>query len=249
MSRTSVRDGGGGKGAVEVTDVEVEGADVEAPDADVEVEGADIEAPDADVEGTEAEAGKRGSAAEDSGDAAASDDPDRPDGERGGKRWRRLAIGALAGVLVLGGGLGFQQAHALRTTEAARNQALTDAAATARVNGDVSSALAKVFSYTPDGTEATEQAARASLDGRAASQYAQLFARVRADVRDQKVTLSTQTVRVGTVSLRGDRAHLLVFLDQTATREDEKPTTSAAQLSVTAELRDDVWRIVDIKAR
>ncbi|MZD06669.1 hypothetical protein GTW43_16415 [Streptomyces sp. SID5785] len=152
-------------------------------------------------------------------------------------------------VLALAGGLLLQQAHALRSTDGARNHALTDAAATARVNGDVSSALAKVFSYTPDGTDATVRSARGALSGRAAEQYAQLFARVRAQVRDQKVTLSTQAVRVGTVSLRGRTAHLLVFLDQTATRGSKKPTTSAAQLSVTAELRADVWRIVDIKAR
>ncbi|MFE1951261.1 hypothetical protein ACFW9D_12410 [Streptomyces sp. NPDC059524] len=166
-------------------------------------------------------------------------------------RWSRAAIGAvtLGVLLALAGGVLLFQAHSLRDAPAARNHALTDAAATARVNGDVSNALGKVFSYTPDGTEATERSARAVLSGRAAEQYAQLFARVRADVRDQKVTLSTQAVRVGTVSLRGRTAHLLVFLDQTARRGTKKPTTSAAQLSVTAELRDDVWRIVDIKAR
>ncbi|MFI6943464.1 hypothetical protein ACIBI4_29705 [Streptomyces sp. NPDC050418] len=183
------------------------------------------------------------------GDTADSDAAGAGEQAEGGWRRGRVVIAVAGVVLGLVGALGLQQAYALRSTDAAHNQALTDAAATARVNGDVSSALAKVFSYTPDGTEATERSARASLDGRAARQYAQLFARVRADVRDQKVTLSTQAVRVGTVSLRGDTAHLLVFLDQTAARGSKKPTTSAAQLSVTAELRGDVWRIVDLKAR
>jgi Mce-associated membrane protein len=172
------------------------------------------------------------------------------DGASSGPRGRTgIVLVAVGVLLVLVGGLLFYRAHALRNTDGAHNHALTDVAATSRVNGDVSSALAKVFSYTPDGTDATVRAARASLSGRAARQYAQLFARVRADVRDQKVTLSTQTVRVGTVSLRGNTAHLLVFLDQTARRGSKKPTTSAAQLSVTAELRGDVWRIVDLKAR
>ncbi|MBO1333128.1 hypothetical protein J3486_18010 [Streptomyces sp. VRA16 Mangrove soil] len=152
-------------------------------------------------------------------------------------------------LLAATGAVLLHKAHSLRDAPSAHNHALTDADATNRVNGDVSSALAKVFSYTPDGTDATERTAREVLSGKAARQYQQLFAQVRKNVRTQKVTLSTDAVRVGTVSLRGGTAHLLVFLDQSAKRGDRKPVTSAAQLSVTAELHDDVWQIVDIKAR
>ncbi|RVU26386.1 hypothetical protein EOT10_11130 [Streptomyces antnestii] len=158
-------------------------------------------------------------------------------------------LGGVTVVLVLAGAGLLVKAQELRAAPAAANHALTDTEATTRVNGDVSSALAKIFSYTPDGTGATGRSARELLGGRAARQYTQLFAQVRERVAEQRVTLTTQSVRSGVVSLDGDSAQVLVFLDQTARRGDHKPVTSAAQLSVTARLRGDHWQIVDIKAR
>ncbi|MDN3264196.1 hypothetical protein QWJ26_31170 [Streptomyces sp. CSDS2] len=172
------------------------------------------------------------------------------------RRWRsrggRLRGAAAAGMVavLLGGGGGFLYgAHQLRSTEAARNRALTDTEATARVAGEIDNALARVFSYTPDGTATAERSARTVLDGRAARQYQELFARVRDDLAGQRITLSTKAVRTGVIELDGDRARLLVFLDQTSRRGDGKATTAAAQLTVMARLVDDRWRIVDIKAR
>ncbi|MFE6893737.1 hypothetical protein [Streptomyces sp. NPDC057694] len=162
----------------------------------------------------------------------------------------QIIVAAVVAVLLLATGtVLFYLAHDLRTDPATKNQALTDADATNRVNGDISSALAKIFSYTPDGTAATQRTASQVLTGKAAKQYAELFTQVQKNAPAQKVTLTTDAVRVGTVSLRGDTAHLLVFLDQSTHRGDKKAVTSAAQLSVTAQLTDDVWQIVDIKAR
>ncbi|MEV7787337.1 hypothetical protein AB0O72_18400 [Streptomyces sp. NPDC088106] len=175
------------------------------------------------------------------GDAAARRPP--------GGRLRRAVLAGVAVALVLGGCGFFYAAHQLRSAAPAQNRALTDTEATARVAGDVGNALARVFSYTPDGTAAAERSARTVLDGRAARQYATLFARVRDDLTEQRVTLSTRAVRTGVVELDGDRARLLVFLDQTSRRGKAEATTAAAQLTVTARLEDDRWRIVDIKAR
>jgi Mce-associated membrane protein len=152
-------------------------------------------------------------------------------------------------ALVLGGCGFFHGAHQLRSDASARNHALTDTGATTRVAGDVGNALARVFSYTPDGTAAAERSARTVLDGRAARQYETLFARVRDDLTEQRVTLSTRAVRTGVVELDGDEARLLVFLDQTSRRGKDEATTAAAQLTVTARFEGDRWRIVDIKAR
>ncbi|MGW4545879.1 hypothetical protein ACWEN4_05775 [Streptomyces violaceorubidus] len=187
---------------------------------------------------------------------------DAPAGTGGPKgRLRRAALVSAAAVLVLGGCGFLYAAHQLRSQAPARNHALTDAEATTRVAGDVGDALARIFSYTPDGTAAAERSASAVLDGRAARQYETLFARVRDDLTEQRVTLSTRAVRTGVIELDGDRARLLVFLDQTSHRGDAKgtgtgkgkadtgATTAAAQLTVTARLDDDRWRIVDIKAR
>ncbi|PPS80871.1 nuclear transport factor 2 family protein [Streptomyces sp. MH60] len=207
--------------------------DEQAPDAD---------APDADAEPEPA--------------AEASAEKGPPNG-----RLRRAALAGTAAVLVLGGCGFFYAAHQLRSEAPARNRALTDTEATTRVAGDVGDALARIFSYTPDGTAAAERSANSVLDGRAARQYETLFARVRDDLTEQRVTLSTRAVRTGVIELDGDRARLLVFLDQTSHRGEDKgngkgqakadaeTTTAAAQLTVTARLDGDRWRIVDIKAR
>ncbi|WP_436960938.1 hypothetical protein [Streptomyces sp. SudanB182_2057] len=177
--------------------------------------------------------------------------------EPGGSVSRRPARGRLRGaaaagvvaVLLCGGGGFLYGAHQLRSTESARNRALTDTEATARVAGEIDNALARVFSYTPDGAATAERSARTVLDGRAARQYRELFARIRDDLAGQRITLGTKAVRTGVIELAGDRARLLVFLDQTSRRGTGKATTAAAQLTVTARLVKDRWRIVDIKAR
>lgn len=198
---------------------------------------------------------------------AASEDPDAsdasgspgdgPGSRRSSGRLRQAVLAGTAAALVLGGCGFLYAAHQLRSAAPARNQALTDTGATSRVAGDVGNALARVFSYTPDGTAAAERSASTVLDGRAARQYATLFARVRDDLTEQRVTLSTRAVRTGVIELDGDRARLLVFLDQTSHRGksggtsdgEAEPTAAAAQLTVTARLEADRWRIVDIKAR
>ncbi|MEU6850170.1 hypothetical protein ABZ901_09610 [Actinacidiphila alni] len=163
--------------------------------------------------------------------------------------WRRTAAVAAIVLLLLGGGGFGWAAHRLKDPAATGNHALTDTGATDRLTGDVSSALEKIFAYTPDGTGATEAAARDLLDGAAADQYQALFTQIRQRVADQHLTLTTRVVRAGVVRLAGGRARLLVFLDQTAQRAGAAPTTAAAQLSVSARLDGGHWRITDLKAR
>ncbi|MFF2848113.1 hypothetical protein ACFVT5_17605 [Streptomyces sp. NPDC058001] len=243
------REGGGSvvraeDGTTDVTDVT---SDVTYVDAEAGETAAVPPPPDSDTEADPV--GEVDADGVDEADGEGADGEDGQSAERSGGRWWLIGLATGAVLLALTGGLLMYQAHQLRNTPATENHALTDVEATTRVNGDVSNALAKVFSYTPGGTAATERSAGELLSGRAARQYTELFAQVRENVAEQRVTLTTQAVRVGTVSLDGNSAHLLVFLDQTAHRGDKKPTTSAAQLSVTASLRDGVWQIVDIKAR
>lgn len=163
--------------------------------------------------------------------------------------WRGTVVVVAVVALLLGGGAFLYGAHQLRSTPSAQNRALTDAGATDRVGGEVAEGLARIFSYTPAGTETAERSARTVLTGRAARQYAQLIAQVRANLVAQKITLTTQTVRTGVIELDGDRARLLVFLDQTSRRDGGAVTSAAAQLTVTAQFQDDRWLITDIKAR
>ncbi|XMN05396.1 hypothetical protein ACK8N7_04810 [Streptomyces griseobrunneus] len=182
-------------------------------------------------------------------------EPDSPDGtgrtdgtdEPGRRpRWPRI-LGALLTVALLAtGGVLFAEGQQLRDTPATANLALTDAEATTRVTGDVSNALGRIFSYGPDATALTKDAAQQVLAGKALQQYAALFGQVEKQAADQKLTLTTHVVRAGVTRLTGSSAHLLVFLDQVYERRGRPATTASAQLSVTAELRDGQWRIVEI---
>ncbi|MFE0149364.1 hypothetical protein ACFWY5_19605 [Nonomuraea sp. NPDC059007] len=164
---------------------------------------------------------------------------------------RRLRVGrpavlAAVAVVLLVTGVAVRAAAPARDV-AAGNRALLDQAGTTRVAGDVSNALARIFTYSPAEIEATELAARDSLDGRAAEEYTRLITQIRRDVVTQQATLTTRVVRAGVVTLTGDTARLLVFLDQTATRSGKPAGPAvAAQLTVSARLRDDRWRITEI---
>ncbi|MFI8369484.1 hypothetical protein [Streptomyces sp. NPDC085466] len=168
---------------------------------------------------------------------------------RAAARLRKAVVPVAVTGLLLAGGAFLLGAHQLRSTPSARNQALTDTAATNRVAGDVSEGLARIFSYTPTSADAAERSAATVLAGRAARQYTDLFAQVRKSLVQQRVTLATQAVRTGVIELHGDTARLLVFLDQVSRRDKGAATSAAAQLTVTARFQDDRWQITDIKAR
>ncbi|MFI1249415.1 hypothetical protein ACH4TY_22375 [Streptomyces anulatus] len=174
----------------------------------------------------------------------APDEPDEPDVSR--RRWPRVLGALLAVALIATGGALYAEGRHLRDTPATANLALTDAEATTRVTGDVSSALGKIFSYGPGATAATRVAAKEVLAGKALQQYAALFGQVERQSADQKLTLTTEVVRAGVTRLTGSSAHLLVFLDQVYERRGRAPTTASAQLTVVAELREGRWWIVEI---
>ncbi|WP_435835757.1 hypothetical protein [Streptomyces anulatus] len=162
------------------------------------------------------------------------------------RRWPRVLGALLAVFLIATGGALYAEGRHLRDTPATANLALTDAEATTRVTGDVSSALGKIFSYGPGATAATRAAAKEVLAGKALQQYAALFGQVERQSADQKLTLTTEVVRAGVTRLTGSSAHLLVFLDQVYERRGRAPTTASAQLTVVAELREGRWWIVEI---
>ncbi|MFC7303027.1 hypothetical protein ACFQVC_02185 [Streptomyces monticola] len=159
-----------------------------------------------------------------------------------------LTVGLTVALLLAAAGLGLRTWQ-LRTEPATGNRALTDAAATEQVAVAVGDALTRVFSYTPENTEATRQAAAELLAGKAATQYEALFGQVAERAGEQRLTLTSHVVRTGVTRLTGREARLLVFLDQVAERKGGKPAEAAAQLSVTARLQGGTWRITELKSR
>jgi Mce-associated membrane protein len=183
-------------------------------------------------------------------DAEEDYEEDEDGGEEAYRRRRWRGAIAIALVFTLAGGVFQVLAWRAGHTRPTENQALTDTDTTSVVIGDVSNGLNKIFSYAPDSTATTEQAAADVLGGTAANEYRTLFAQVKAHAAAEHLTLSTRVVRAGVTHLSGGTAQLLVFLDQRAVRAGRpQGTTSAAQLSVTARLEDGHWRIVDIHAR
>ncbi|RSN26112.1 hypothetical protein DL990_32245 [Amycolatopsis sp. WAC 01416] len=164
-------------------------------------------------------------------------------------RRRRLppVFGAVA--LVMAGLAGWFAIEARDTTAVlAHNTALTDVATTAEVGDQIGKALGTVFSYRYDDPAKSEQAAKEVLTGPALGQYDQLFAQVRGLAAEQKLVVTSTPVVSGVKVLDGDRASLLVFLDQTGVRGDGQRSTGAAQLSVTAERSDGRWRVTALAA-
>ncbi|WP_019629856.1 hypothetical protein [Actinomadura atramentaria] len=160
--------------------------------------------------------------------------------------WRPLLVAAV--IAAAGAGL-LVAAHRSAESSPATNKAVLDSDATAKVAGDVSAAIGRIFSYTPDGLAETERAAASALTGRAAEQYKQILAPVKQQAPAQRLALTTRVVRSGVVSLDDDRAELLLFLDQRTTRAGRPVgTAAAAQLTVTARRSGDRWRITDIRS-
>ncbi|MGZ2356558.1 hypothetical protein LRE75_07630 [Streptomyces sp. 372A] len=182
---------------------------------------------------------------------AVADAPERTDDDdtRTARRGPRVLAAVLVVALLAAGAVMYVAGRQLRDTPATSNLALTDSAATAQVAGEVTNALGKVFSYSPEGTAATKASAQKLLAGKALQQYAALFGQVEKQSADQKLTLTTHVVRAGVTRLTPDSAHLLVFLDQVYERKGKAASKAAAQLSVTAQRREGHWTIVEITSR
>lgn len=129
------------------------------------------------------------------------------------------------------------------------NLALADPAATAEVSTQVSDAVKAVFSYDYANLPRTERAAAEVLTGDAVRQYQAQFASARTRANAEKLTRTTTVRAVGVRSLRGDEAALLLFLDQqTVAQGGGAPSSTVAQLAVTAKRVDGRWKLATLTA-
>ena len=129
------------------------------------------------------------------------------------------------------------------------NQALVDLSATSDVSSQVGDAVKAVFSYDYANLARTERAASEVLTGDAVRQYRTQFASARTRATAEKLIRTTTVRAIGVRSLRGDSADLLLFLDQqTVAQGGGAPTSSVAQLAVTAKRVDGRWKLATLTA-
>lgn len=148
-------------------------------------------------------------------------------------------IAAVAGVVLLVG--------SERSSDDS-NTAVIDTRTTAEVIGQVDTALQHILSYQYTDPGATQAAANQVLVGAAKQQFHTLFTALQQKAPGQQLTLSAKVVRSGVSVLDGNRATLLVFLDQTSTRaSDGTSATSAAQIHIQAVEQGGVWKISELQ--
>ncbi|PSL54813.1 Mce-associated membrane protein [Saccharothrix carnea] len=150
-----------------------------------------------------------------------------------------IALVVLAGLLV---GLGVWFQH--REDGIRYNQALVDSAGTTEVAGQAREAVEKAFSYNFADVSATEKAANELLVGKAQCQYNAIFGPVRELAPEQKLVVTVKAVSSGVTSLDGDRATVLLFLDQVTTRTtDNQSGGGIAMMRVGAQRVDGRWKV------
>lgn len=179
--------------------------------------------------------------------------PDLPepadDARRSGKR---LAAALAAGAVVCAGLAVWFGVEAYTTyfTGPAANGALVSAGETSEVNGQVKDAVEKLFSYDFNDTAKTERAAKDLLVGSAVQKYDDLFAVVKQQAPQQQLIVTTTVKSSAVTWLQGDRAEVLLFVDQHAMRANNGQSNDGpAQLSVGVEKQGDRWKIDRITLR
>jgi Mce-associated membrane protein len=166
---------------------------------------------------------------------------------RGGKAWLLWAAAAvLLVVAIVFGVLGYTTYY----QGPMANKAMISAGETSEVKGKVEDSVQKLFSYDFKDTAKTEKAAEDLLQGDAVKQYDELFKVVKEQAPKQQLIVTTTVKSSSVTRLQGDRAQVLLFVDQHALRSGTgESNVGPAQLSVTTEKRDGTWKISDLTVR
>ncbi|MFI0447287.1 hypothetical protein [Actinomadura sp. 6N118] len=122
------------------------------------------------------------------------------------------------------------------------------AAEDAAILTDVTKAAEAVFSYRYQDPAATQQAARDALVGTAAGQYQKMFGIVADQAPKQRLTVTSKVLRIGVIKRAASTATVLIFLDQTSTRQGGRPSFAATALKATARVENGRWRISDLRS-
>ncbi|WP_156756821.1 nuclear transport factor 2 family protein [Actinokineospora pegani] len=180
-------------------------------------------------------------------DSAEADDEPKPARLGGKALWLPVAGIVLAVVVAVAGTVMFLRAQDIRAA-AGSNDAVIETGPTVEVTTAVREGLERIFSFKHDNVALTEAAAKEILVGDAAGDYEVLFQSVRDLAPTQQLTLKAAVRVAGVSELEGDKATLLVYMDQTATRAaGGESTSSGSQLTVEAVKQDGTWRLSGIQ--
>lgn len=171
-----------------------------------------------------------------------SDDTDRRATPRGSYP---LVASLLVLAVALGGVAVLAKLRYSETTAATSNTALVDVATTAQVKEAMSTAAERLFSIDYNDIDATQKAADELLVSDEVKQkYTTLMGRFRELAPKQKLVVTVTATRSAVMSLEGDRARVMVYIDQTATRAvDKQESAGAAAMWFTAERHDGQWKV------
>ncbi|MGQ0480636.1 MAG: hypothetical protein ACT4O0_06355 [Pseudonocardia sp.] len=163
-------------------------------------------------------------------------------------RVRVLLIYGLAAVLLVSGavllGLGN---HTARVNGPLANEAFVDTEDTAEVVAEITAAVKTVYSYDHNALDVAELAAKEMITGPFAAQFDKVFGPVKELAPQQQVSLSTTVQAAGVLQLAGDRARLLMMVDQGGTKGGSQPVAGASsRLVVQAHRTDGRWKIAEV---
>jgi Mce-associated membrane protein len=140
------------------------------------------------------------------------------------------------------------QTNALVGSATTSNRALLDVGTTAQVSGQVRDAVQRIYSYDFARLDDNEGAAAAVITGPFAADYHQQFARVRELAPGQQAVVVATVPALAVKVLDGDRAILVVFIDQQANRGGQgQPLLAAGRLRVVAQRVNGNWKIAGVQ--
>lgn len=174
--------------------------------------------------------------------AATTTDPARA------RQIRRLTVLGVAAVLLLAAAALLAVGnHQARVSGVLGNHALVDADGTTEAVSQLTAAVKTVYSYDYRSLDKTEADAKQLITGEFAGDFDRIFAPVRQFAPKEQAVLETEVPTAGVMQLGGDRARLLMMVDQRGTRVGNQPLPPvSARLVVEAQRVDGRWLIAKV---
>ncbi|WP_091802100.1 hypothetical protein [Prauserella marina] len=168
-------------------------------------------------------------------------------GHKGNRGYALVAV-LLVLALAFGGLAFFFNMRQSEAETAAGNAALVDVQGTTQVKEAMGTAAERLFSIDYNDIGKTEQAADQLLvNDEVKKKYQALMGEVKRVAPEQKIVVTVKTTRSAVLMLNDDRAKVMVYIDQTATRtEDNQTSAGSAALWFTSEKRDGEWKVTDM---